>query len=154
MQKNKGFTLIELLVVIAVIGILASVVMVSLNSARGKARDSNRMAAIRELQKALEFYYDKYGTYPVKTEDECGNTEGYTVANNNFMQSLVTEGFLGSIITDPGKINCNLQYTDRSEYGFRQGYVIFARFDYIAKNGKCVGQDDISGWSCFAVNYP
>jgi prepilin-type N-terminal cleavage/methylation domain-containing protein len=57
-QKTKGFTLIELLVVIAIIGLLASIVLVSLNTARQKARDSRRLTDIRQVALALELYAD------------------------------------------------------------------------------------------------
>lgn len=58
-QKNqKGFTLIELLVVIAIIGLLASVVLLALNSARQKSRDAKRLADIRQIASAAELYFD------------------------------------------------------------------------------------------------
>jgi len=68
MRKNKGFTLIELLVVIAIIGLLSSIVLASLNSARKKSRDARRVADIKQLQVALEMYFDaNNGSYPPGT---------------------------------------------------------------------------------------
>jgi type II secretion system protein G len=61
---KKGFTLIELLVVVAIIGLLASVVLASLNSARGKARDARRKEDIHQIQIALALYYSTNGQYP------------------------------------------------------------------------------------------
>ena len=61
---RQGFTLIELLVVIAIIGILASIVLASLNSARVKSRDARRVADIKQMQLALELYFDANGSYP------------------------------------------------------------------------------------------
>ena len=82
-NSKKGFTLIELLVVIAIIGILSSVVLASLNSARKKGRDTRRVADIQQLQLALELEFDKSRAYPAT------------------LATLVTNGFISVIPTDP-----------------------------------------------------
>lgn len=63
MKKQKGFTLIELLVVIAVIGILASVVLVSLNSARTKGKEASIKSNLRNMIAAAELSYGATGDY-------------------------------------------------------------------------------------------
>lgn len=69
-KASKGFTLIELLVVVAIIGILASIVLVSLNSARAKGRDASAKGSISSIRAAAEIYYDsKGGTYYVDASD-------------------------------------------------------------------------------------
>lgn len=78
MKKNQqGFTLIELLVVIAIIGLLATMSVIALGSAREKARDSRRLSDVKQIQTALEMYYTASGSYPSALGTEIiagGNT--------------------------------------------------------------------------------
>jgi prepilin-type N-terminal cleavage/methylation domain-containing protein len=70
MRNQKGFTLVELLVVIAIIGVLATLVLLQLGTARGRARDTKRIADINQIRGALEQYYeDNNGTYPAGITD-------------------------------------------------------------------------------------
>ena len=89
-RLNRGFTLIELLVVIAIIGILASVVLASLNSARVKGRDARRISDVKQIQLALELYYDKNQSYPTAAQAMSTSTS-----------VLVTNGFISSLPVDP-----------------------------------------------------
>ena len=84
-QKNKqGFTLIELLVVIAIIGLLATLSVVALNNARERARDTRRVSDVKQIQTALELYYNTNNGYPT---DEQGLD---ILGDNNLMNPVPT----------------------------------------------------------------
>jgi len=111
-----GFTLIELLVVISVIGLLASVILISLNSARLKARDARRKADINQLTKAIMLYYDKYGAPPATGANMrwClghGNTSTCWPGSGGYSGSVALDNalkeFMPTIPDDPAnKTQC------------------------------------------------
>ena len=93
MRRNSrsGFTLIELLVVIAIIGLLSSIVMSSLNSARIKARDARRIADLRSIRIALRFYLDDFKQYPPQGYWTCSQLANWTTLQTSlapYIQSL------------------------------------------------------------------
>jgi len=65
-----GFTLVELLVVISILGILASIALVSFTSSQMRGRDTQRKSDLKQISSALELFYSDYGKYP----DESGGS--------------------------------------------------------------------------------
>ena len=115
-KGEKGFTLIELLVVIAIIGILATIVLVSLNTAREKARDTRRIADLRQVALANEMYYDNQSTpsYPATTWAAMDT-------------ALEGGGYMTSVPTDPGNNTYYYCTTDATA-----GYVLAVNLENIA----------------------
>lgn len=87
-NNKKAFTLVELLVVISIIGILSSFAVVSLNSARVKARDALRKGDMAQIRTALALYYMENNRYPI-----CGTWEE---GESNFGATIGDEEFTGS----------------------------------------------------------
>lgn len=135
--KGKGFTLIELLVVIAIIGLLSTLAIVALGTARMKSRDARRLADLKQIQTALELFYSDSSTYPVQASpgitlgvapnNVCLNITGFTTAN-------CTGPYLGIVPKDPSAGGVYTYIGNTSSYsvsttlegsmgGFNQGNV-------------------------------
>lgn len=102
-MNKKGFTLIELLVVIAIIGLLSTLAVVALGSARVKARDSRRLSDLKQVQTALELYYTDQNVYPAVTGTLGVASFACLNATNGFVEAddCGTTPYMGQIPKDP-----------------------------------------------------
>jgi prepilin-type N-terminal cleavage/methylation domain-containing protein len=87
MNFKKGFTLIELLVVVAIIGVLASVVLASLNTARAKGTDAAIKSNLDNTRAQASLYYDTnsgYSSAAVAATATGGTNLACSIANSIF----------------------------------------------------------------------
>ncbi len=121
--NSKGFTLIELLVVIAIIGLLSTLAVVALNTARVKSRDAKRISDVKQVQTALELYYADKGTYPagpVAAHLCGGNPDGFTASACGSTATDAT--YMGQVPSDPTNTGTSI-YT-YTQTGSGTGYTL------------------------------
>ena len=131
MAKNnlKSFTLIELLIVIAIIAIIAAVIIASTGSSRISARDSRRIQDLKELQTALEFYYDDNKKYPDISTGCC------IESSSEFKDALVPD-YISTLPKDPTYPDQCYFYRSSADASY---YKIFAKME---ESGNKAAEND------------
>ncbi len=105
-SERRGFTLLELLVVMAIIGILAGIVLASLNIARTRAEESRIKVESQEILKALELYYTDNGEYP-----EVGQVVELSDVSSTVYAAIIDGGYLGGVPEEAVRFAyCSTQY--------------------------------------------
>ena len=127
-SQNRGFTLIELLIVVAIIAVLSSIVLIGLGPTQRAGRDARRIADLRQVQTALELYFNKCGYYPGSPEPNptCGGFSPITTWQEVRASLLGTGLGITQVPNDPGS-GRNYYYGTTDVSG--SGYVLGAQLE-------------------------
>lgn len=119
--SERGFTLIELLVVIAIIGLISTLAIVALGSAREKARDQARISRLKQIQTGLEIYFTENNQYPVVANGiVLGSSNASCLSpEEGFAQSGCENAIMSSIPSDPGENQFIYTSQDGSTYSIQ-----------------------------------
>lgn len=131
MEKRSGFTLIELLVVITIISILTIIAVSQFNTAKIKARDTQRKADLDSVSKAVNMYYTDYGEFPAQGAFTWGDE--FVDDDYYYMKVVPSEN------RDDFDQYCYLPNTDLTSY------VIFGNMEGV---GMTIGDYTTNGSVC------
>jgi prepilin-type N-terminal cleavage/methylation domain-containing protein len=106
LKNKKGFTIVELLIVIVVIGILATLVIVTFTGIQQKARNSQRQTDINAVDSHVEAFYAQYGAYPT-----------YTQLNDTTWRQKYMKGLDAAALASPRSTNSAVNVVDTSASG-------------------------------------
>ncbi len=157
-RTQSGFTLIELLVVIAIIGLLSTLAVVALNSARQRSRDAKRVSDIRQVQTALELGFSETNNYPAGTSLALGSTNYRVLCNVSGAASFVAAStncgggtiYMGLVPSNPTPNGANYVYTSSSGTGtYSITFTLEGATGQLGSGANCANQNGIqAGSSC------
>jgi general secretion pathway protein G len=158
-RARRGFTLIELLVVIAIVGLLSTLAVVALNSARQRSRDAKRVADIRQIQTALELGYSETGNYPAAASAVTLGTGSQLVLCNTGSSAAwqATQGacgggtvYMGLVPSNPTPNGAAYSYTSASGSGtYSITFTLEGATGQLSAGANCANQNGIqAGTSC------
>jgi len=142
--SKRGFTLIELLVVISIIGILASIAMVSYSGTQKQTRDTQRKSDLNQYRNALQtFASANDGNYPGGSGESEDNESIFIVGGTlipTFMSSKIPDPLEDQDVCD-GTQTCTYIYQSSSSTPLALEFVLYARLETggaweVCSNGK------------------